>query len=177
MSDQEVEVGPPTDVFELPEDIQSAQAAPLDLKLKIMIGSNFSVELVKGRLREGAPEVVALLASKYVDFRSHPRIIILRYTFSHFPRLLYDRGPRRRIGGPKKAKTRRLRRFFRARSWHWPSRLRSRSLRFTTHLSALHLSRSLSVVIAPPPVCLCVSEGTTDADEYFPFLYLTTIFS
>lgn len=66
MSDHEVESGPPTDVFDLPEISEPVKAAPLDLKLKIMIGSNFSVELVKSRLSEGAPEVIALLASKYV---------------------------------------------------------------------------------------------------------------
>ena len=39
---------------------------PMDLKLKLMIGSNFSIELVRSRLNEGEPEAVALLASKYV---------------------------------------------------------------------------------------------------------------
>lgn len=54
---------------------------PLDLKLKLMIGSNFSLELVRGRLAEGAPEVVALLASKYVRTSHNPSQVILSGLF------------------------------------------------------------------------------------------------
>lgn len=39
---------------------------PLDLKLKLLLGSNFSLELVRSRLIDGDPEAVALLASKCV---------------------------------------------------------------------------------------------------------------
>lgn len=77
---EHVESGPPTDVFDLPQEPEPAKQAPLDLKLKIMIGSNFSVELVKSRLSEGAPEVIALLASKYVlisPLASHTILLLL----------------------------------------------------------------------------------------------------
>ena len=41
-------------------------AVPIDLKLKLLIVSCFSIELARNRMSECSPEVVALLASKYV---------------------------------------------------------------------------------------------------------------
>jgi hypothetical protein len=47
-----------------PNGVSPNEAVPLDLKLKIVLGNGFSVELARNRLAECSPEVVALLASK-----------------------------------------------------------------------------------------------------------------
>ena len=50
-----------------PNGVSPNEAVPLDLKLKIVLGNGFSVELARNRLAECSPEVVALLASKYAS--------------------------------------------------------------------------------------------------------------
>lgn len=104
MSDHEVEVGPPTDVFELPQSSEPASSEPIDLKLKIMIGSNFSVELAKSRLSEGSPEVIALLASKYVFNASKFIQNTLAQVFHRYTQLSDYFGTGWRVGGAKKCK-------------------------------------------------------------------------
>jgi hypothetical protein len=66
MSEADDIPAPPTESEIMENGAKPAPGAVLDLKLKIVLGSNFSVELARNRLADLSPEVVALLASKYV---------------------------------------------------------------------------------------------------------------